>query len=133
MRSARPPGRPAGADHLLPAMLTLYGIPNCDTVRKARAFLDARGTAYRFHDFKRDGLSRGLLEDWCDSFGWERVLNRAGASFRQLDPARREGLDRERAIALMLAQPSMVRRPVLERETLRLIGFDPLTWEDSLR
>lgn len=109
-------------------MLTLHGIPNCDTVRKARAFLEERGTPYRFHDFRKEGVTRQQLEAWCDVFGWERVLNRAGTTFRRLDPAQREGLDRERAIALMLAQPAMIKRPVVEGARAPVIGFDPQAW-----
>ena len=113
-------------------MITLYGIANCDTVRKARAFLDARGTRYHFHDYRRDGVERALLVAWCERFGWERVLNRAGTTFRKLEAAQREGLDAPAAIALMLAQPAMIKRPLLDLERDCLLGFDPLAWTAAL-
>ncbi len=102
----------------------LHGIPNCDTVRKARADLDARAHPYRFHNFKTDGVTEADLRRWIAAHGWEKVLNRAGLSFRKLPEADREGLDEARAIALMLANPSMIKRPVLEREGGEvLIGY----------
>jgi len=108
--------------------LTLHGIPNCDTVKKARVWLEGRGIAYAFHDYKKAGVERAMLERWCDAFGWQAVLNRAGTTFRALPDADRQGLDRDRAIALMLAQPSMIKRPVLEGEGVALIGFKPDAW-----
>ena len=92
---------------------TLYGIPNCDTVKKARVWLDARGLAYRFHDYKKAGVDPDLLRGWVERLGWEAVLNRAGTTFRKLSEAEKAGLDAERAVALMLAQPSMIKRPML--------------------
>lgn len=103
----------------------LYGIRNCDTVKKARAWLDAAGVAYRFHDYKVEGAPEAQLRAWVDEHGWERVLNRAGTTFRKLPDAEKQGLDAERAIALMLAQPSMIKRPVLDTGDGRLIGFKP--------
>lgn len=117
-------------------MLIFYGIPNCDTVRKARAYLESRGIAYTFHDYKRAGPTASLLQDWCAALGWERVLNRAGQTFRKLDPAAREGLDQARAIALMMTQPSMIRRPILQGEhagaPVLLAGFSPDVWDAAL-
>jgi arsenate reductase len=108
--------------------ITLHGIKNCDTVKKARAWLDARGVAYRFHDYKAAGLDRAALEAWVRELGWEVLLNRAGTTFRMLPEAERAGLDESRAIALMLAQPSMVKRPVLDLGDRRVVGFDPAAY-----
>lgn len=105
--------------------ITLYGIPNCDTMKKARAWLDAAGVGYHFHDYKKQGVERAALARWADAAGWERVLNRAGTTFRKLPDADKAGLDRDRAIALMLAQPSMIKRPVLETGGTVVVGFDP--------
>lgn len=108
--------------------VTLYGISNCDTVKKARAWLDANGVAYAFHDYKALGAARPQLECWCDNAGWETVLNRAGTTFRKLPDASKAGLDRDGAIALMLAQPSMIKRPVVEAGDILLVGFKPGAW-----
>lgn len=107
------------------ASVTIYGIPNCDTMRKARAWLTDHAVAFTFHDYRRDGVDRSRLEGWVARLGWEKLLNRSGTTFRKLAPARREGLDAERAIALMLEQPAMIRRPVLEGPGLLLVGFRP--------
>ena len=104
-------------------MVTLYGIKNCDTIKKARAWLDTHRVAYLFHDYKTAGIGRATLERWADELGWEALLNRAGTTFRKLSEANRADLDRERAIALMLAQPSMIRRPVLDTGAARVVGF----------
>ncbi|TLS75030.1 ArsC family reductase [Mariprofundus erugo] len=94
-------------------MTELYGIANCDTVRKARRWLDEHGVAYRFHDYRKDGLSRDMLVLWVDRLGWETLLNRRGTTWRQLPEADRQGLDGERAIELMLLHPALIRRPLL--------------------
>lgn len=107
------------------ATVTLYGITTCDTVRKARAWLDDKGVAYRFHDFRKEGLDAARLNGWLDALGWEAVLNRAGTSFRALPEADRTGLDRDRAAALILANPTLVKRPVLETHGAVTIGFKP--------
>ena len=104
---------------------TLYGIKNCDTMKKARAWLDARGIAYEFHDYKASGIERAKLEAWAGAVGWEVLLNRAGTTFRKLPDAAKERLDERKAIALMLEQPSMIKRPVLERGKTLLVGFTP--------
>ena len=104
---------------------TIYGIKNCDTMKKARIWLDEHDAAYDFHDYKASGIDRAHLEAWIDKAGWETVLNRAGTTFRKLPDAERENLTREKAIALMLAQPSMIKRPVLEHDGKLLIGFKP--------
>lgn len=112
--------------------VTIYGIKNCDTMKKARTWLDGRGIAYRFHDYKAEAIDRPHLERWCKEVGWETVLNRAGTTFRKLDEADRQGLDEQKAIALMLAQPSMIKRPVLEADGNLLIGFKPDLYEAVL-
>jgi len=104
---------------------TIYGIKNCDTMKKARAWLDANGIAYRFHDYKVEGIDAAHLDRWSDALGWETLLNRAGTTFRKLSEAERTGIDRARAIALMLAQPSMIKRPVLDIDGRLLAGFKP--------
>ncbi|MBB5751285.1 ArsC family reductase [Prosthecomicrobium pneumaticum] len=112
--------------------ITLYGIPNCDTMKKARAWLDGHGVAYRFYDYKKAGLDRTTLEAWADEVGWEVLLNRAGTTFRKLPDDEREGLDRDRAIALMLANLSLIKRPVLDRGDRRIVGFKPETYAAAL-
>ncbi|HMJ92495.1 MAG TPA: ArsC family reductase [Allosphingosinicella sp.] len=104
--------------------ILLYGIRNCDTVKRARAWLDSNGIAYDFHDYKSAGIDRARLAAWTAEFGWEKVLNRAGTTFRKLPEPDKTGLDEDRAIALMLAQPSMIRRPMLDLGDRRILGFD---------
>jgi arsenate reductase (glutaredoxin) len=104
---------------------TIYGIKNCDTMKKARAWLDEHGVTYAFHDYKTAGVSREQLKGWSDQVGWETLLNRAGTTFKKLPDADKEGLDERKAIALMLAQPSMIKRPVLEAGSKLLVGFKP--------
>ena len=104
---------------------TMFGIPNCDTVKKARTWLDQNGVAFAFHDYKKAGIDRGRLEGWVAEHGWETVLNRAGTTFRALPDADRADLTADRAIALMLAQPSMIKRPVLDLVGRTIIGFKP--------
>ncbi|MFO1134676.1 MAG: ArsC family reductase [Rhodoblastus sp.] len=103
----------------------IYGIKNCDTMKKARAFLDAKGVAYDFHDYKSEGVEPAKLKTWAKEVGWEKLLNRAGTTFRKLPEADREGLTEARALALMAAQPSMIKRPVLEAGGRLLVGFRP--------
>jgi arsenate reductase len=103
--------------------VTIYGIKNCDTMKKARAWLDERDIPYRFHDYKTEGIDQAHLEAWSTKAGWEVVLNRAGTTFRALPKDQRSGLTREKAIDLMLAQPSMIKRPVLETGDKLSIGF----------
>ena len=104
---------------------TLYGIRNCDTVKKARVWLDDHGVGFAFHDFNTAGIEAVKLADWCDRAGWETVINRAGTTFRKLPESDRADLTRDRAVALMLAQPSMIKRPVVEADGALLIGFKP--------
>ncbi len=106
--------------------ITIYGIPNCDTMKKARTWLDGHGVAYVFHDYRKAGIDRATLAGWVAEHGWETILNRAGTTFRKLPEADREGLDADRAIALMLAQQSMIKRPVLDVGAgTTLVGFKP--------
>ncbi|HAW62074.1 MAG TPA: ArsC family reductase [Pseudomonas sp.] len=105
--------------------LRLYGIKACDTMKKARTWLDEHGQDYDFHDYKSAGIDRAHLEAWCNEHGWQTVLNRAGTTFRKLDDAAKADLDQARAIELMLAQPSMIKRPVLDLGGKTLIGFKP--------
>ncbi|MBX4909256.1 MULTISPECIES: ArsC family reductase [Rhizobium] len=110
--------------------VTIYGIKNCDTMKKARSWLEEHGVAYEFHDYKAFSIDRPHLEAWIDQAGLDAVLNRAGTTFRKLPDAERENLSREKAIALMLDQPSMIKRPVLETEGKLVIGFKPENYAD---
>jgi arsenate reductase len=113
-------------------MITLYGITNCDTMKKAFAWLDARQTEYRFHDYRKAGLERERLEHWCREAGWEALVNRRGTTWRRLPEAARAELDLPRALALMLENPSLIRRPVVEHPDGLLIGFDETLWARAL-
>jgi arsenate reductase len=110
---------------------TLYGIRNCDTMKKARAWLDGKGVAYTFHDYKAEGIDRARLEGWARNVGWETLLNRAGTTFRKLPEADKAGLDEGRALALMFDQPSMIKRPVLDLGGRLLVGFKPEQYEGA--
>ena len=106
-------------------MVTIYGIKACDTMKKARTWLDAHGVAYGFHDYKTAGIDASTLRRWAGSVGWETLLNRAGTTFRKLPDADRQELDEAKAIRLMLAAPSMIKRPVLETGSTLIVGFKP--------
>ena len=112
--------------------MKMYGIRNCDTIKKARAWLDGRGIAHDFHDYKKAGIDEATLRGWSRELGWEKLLNRSGTTFRALPESRKTDLDEDKAIALMLEQPSMVRRPVLDLGDRRLLGFDAGRYEDEL-
>ena len=105
--------------------MTLYGIRNCDTVKKARAWLDARGVEYRFHDYKVAGIDVAQLDRWCGEVGWEALLNRAGTTFRKLPDSQKENLNREKALGLMRSLPSVIKRPVVELKGKLIVGFKP--------
>jgi arsenate reductase len=105
--------------------VTIYGIKACDTMQKARVWLADRGVAYDFHDYKTAGIDRARLERWAGQAGWEVLLNRSGTTFRKLPEADKAGLTEAKAIGLMLAQPSMIKRPVLEADGRLLVGFKP--------
>ncbi len=113
--------------------MILYGIPNCDTIKKARVWLGAAGIAYAFHDYKKSGVDAALLAHWCEELGWAVLLNRAGTTFRKLSDADKTGLDQAKAITLMLAQPSMIKRPVLEGDGVLLVGFKPAIYAAALK
>ena len=112
--------------------VTIYGIKNCDTMKKARAWLDGHGVAYAFHDYKTEGASRASLQAWSKAVGWETLLNRAGTTFRKLPDADKVGLTEAKAIALMIAQPSMIKRPVLDVGGRLIVGFKPETYAQAL-
>jgi len=107
------------------ATTTIFGIKNCDTMKKARTWLDDHGIEYTFHDYKAQGIDAAHLKRWAAERGWETVLNRAGTTFRKLPDAQKAGLDERKAIALMLEQPAMIKRPVLEVGSKVLVGFRP--------
>ncbi len=109
--------------------ITIYGIKNCDTMKKARTWLDAHDVAYAFHDYKAEGIDKASLERWAKEVGWEVLLNRAGTTFRALPENDKEGLNEKKAIALMMAQPSMIKRPVLDVGGKLLVGFKPDAYE----
>lgn len=113
----------------MPKPVTIYGIPNCDTMKKARAWLDGQGIAYRFHDYRAEGIDRQRIEAWVKTLGWEKVLNRASTTFRTLPESERTGLDARKAVALMLASPTMIKRPMLDRGGRLIAGFKPDTYE----
>jgi arsenate reductase len=111
--------------------VTIYGIKNCDTMKKARAWLDSHGVAYAFHDYKAEGIDAARLKGWAGKIGWEVLLNRAGTTFRALPDADKQGIDQNKAIALMQAQPSMIKRPVLDRDGELTVGFKPEIYEKA--
>ncbi len=111
---------------------TIYGIKNCDMMKKARAWLDNHGVAYDFHDYKAVGIDKAHLVKWCETAGWETVLNRAGTTFRALPDADKANLTEAKAIKLMLAQPSMIKRPVLELGSKIVVGFKPEIYEKEI-
>ena len=112
--------------------MILYGIPNCDTVKKARTWLDARGLSYAFHDYKKAGADPARLAAWTKHAGLEKLLNRAGTTFRKLPDADKQGLDPAKAVALMAANPSCIKRPIVEYPGGLLVGFKPDEWEAAL-
>ena len=113
--------------------VTIYGIPNCDTMKKARAWLDSHGIAYGFHDYRASGLERDRLKGWAQKVGWERLLNKASTTFRELPDKDKAAIDEAKAIALMLAQPTMIKRPVLDKDGALTVGFKPDVYEELFR
>ena len=113
-------------------MATLYGIPNCDTMKKARKWLDGHGVSYEFHDYKKAGIEKKTLTTWCDKVGYEVLLNTRGTTWRKLDAAQKEGVTAARAIALMAEQPSIIKRPVMVSGSKLLVGFDEPAWKSLL-
>ena len=116
-----------------PLIITLYGIKSCDTMKKARTWLDSHGVKYEFHDYKAVGIDKAVLTRWCDELGWEVLLNRNGTTFRKLPESQKTGLTELRAVNLMVAQPSMIKRPVLEFSKRLLVGFQPAVYTEALR
>jgi len=110
-------------------MIKMYGIPNCDTIKKARRWLDAHGIAYEFHDYKKAGVPKPELEKWLKKAGWETLLNRKGTTWRKLDDKTKESINEASATRLMLAQPSMIKRPVLVAGKTLLVGFDEVSYK----
>ena len=110
-------------------MITLYGIKNCDTVKKARRWLEQQGIEYTFHDFREDGLDPDSVRGWIDELGWETLVNRRSTSWKQLDPARRESMDADSALEAILEQPTLIKRPLLDVGHERLTGFSPAQYQ----
>ena len=113
--------------------IQLFGIPNCDTVKKARKWCDANGVDYAFHDYKKEGVDRDRLERWADECGWEPLLNRRGTTYRKLDDADKSDMDRDKALALLVKHPSMIKRPIAQHEdgSRILVGFNESEWENA--
>ncbi len=109
--------------------IIMYGIPNCDTVKKARAYLDGRGVAHHFHDYKKAGVEEADLKRWTKAVGWEKLLNKAGTTFKKLSDDDKAAIDEKKAITLMLANPSMIKRPVVEGGETLLVGFNPQVYD----
>jgi arsenate reductase (glutaredoxin) len=112
--------------------ITLYGIPNCDTVKKARLWLDGKGIAYAFHDYKKQGADPAKIARWVEQAGWEKVLNRAGTTFRKLPETDKERLDAATAVKVMAANPSAIKRPIVEYPGGLLVGFKDSEWGQAL-
>ena len=113
-------------------MITMYGIKNCDTIKKARNFLDNERAAYSFHDYKVSGIDKAKLEEWVMEHGWETILNRSGTTFKALDAGDKAHIDADKAILLMMANPSMIKRPILDLGDRTVIGFKATTYEEAL-
>ena len=113
--------------------ITMYGIANCDTIKKAKNWFEKRQIPYVFHDYKKSGMDKDLLEMWVLEMGWEPLLNKRGTTFRKLDDADKADLDRDKAIALMLQHPSMIKRPVIEHDGGVLVGFSEEAWTSALQ
>jgi arsenate reductase len=122
----------SGADDMAKT-ITIYGIKNCDTMKKARGWLDKHGVPYVFHDYKSESIDKARLAGWAKAVGWETLLNRAGTTFRKLDEADKNGLTETRALALMVAQPSMIKRPVLDLGGRLVVGFKPEIYEKEVK
>lgn len=112
--------------------ITVFGIPNCDTVKNARTWLSENGVEFAFHDYKKSGIDAARLAEWCGALGWEKVLNRAGTTFKKLPDGDKANLDEAKAIALMIAQPSMIKRPIVKHPGGILLGFKAEEWSAAL-
>ncbi|QPC94221.1 ArsC family reductase [Mesorhizobium sp. INR15] len=113
--------------------ITMYGITTCDTIKKARVWLESRNVAYRFHDYRAEGLDAKRLDGWVGKVGWEVLLNKASTTFRELPDGDKQSLDVKKAKALMLANPTMVKRPVLEVGDRILVGFKPDVYQEAVK
>lgn len=113
-------------------MITVYGIKNCDTVKKARRWLEANGVAFQFHDFRSDGLDEETVNTWLKAVTWDTLLNRKSTTWRQLDETQRDNIDAKNAIQLMLSSPTIIKRPVLVKDDLVLVGFDEIHYKTLL-
>ncbi|MAM00582.1 MAG: ArsC family reductase [Alteromonadaceae bacterium] len=114
-------------------MITVFGIKNCDTIKKTKAWLEANEVPYQFHDYRKDGIDQALLERLESRLGWEALLNRRGTTWRKLPETVRDNIDRQSALAAMLEQPSMIKRPIVIDDNIALIGFDAANWENTLK
>ncbi len=114
-------------------MVTIYGIRNCDTMKKTFAWLDAHGIDYRFHDYKKEGIARTQLTAWCQQAGWRALVNTRGTTWRKLSAEQQAVATQTGAIALMMEQPSLIKRPVLERGAQLLVGFDPVAYAKAVK
>ncbi len=112
--------------------MIMYGIPNCDTIKKAKTFLDSNKLSYEFHDYKKQGVDAELLKQWCNTFGYENVLNRRGTTWRKLDEETKTSINQETAILLMQELPSMIKRPILDTGKKLILGFDQSEYESLL-
>lgn len=110
-------------------LITLYGIKNCDTVKKARKWLDLHGIEYRFHDFREDGLEPEAVAGWLEELGWESLVNRRSTSWKALDETTREGMDNGSALAAIMAQPTLIKRPLLDTGHERFTGFSAASYQ----
>ncbi|GAA0543650.1 Spx/MgsR family transcriptional regulator [Rhizomicrobium palustre] len=110
--------------------VTIYGIKNCDTMKKAFTWLEANGVAYDFHDYKKSGVTKAKLTEWCKALGWEKVINRAGPTFRKLPDEDKQDLTQAKAITLMMGNPSMIKRPIVETGSVTEAGFKPERYEE---
>ncbi len=113
-------------------MLTMYGIPNCDTIKKAKKWLETQGIEYQFHDYRKDGIDEGMVSQFCQKFGWEAVLNKRGTTYRQLSDEQKNTLNEQSAQALLIEQPAMIKRPILLSDSVALIGFKAAEYEAHL-
>lgn len=109
----------------------MYGIANCDTIKKARKWLESRDISYGFHDYKKAGVDEAMLRAWASELGWETLLNKGGTTFRGLPDFEKQNIDEDKAIALMLANPSMIKRPVLDKGGKLIVGFKPGIYDEA--
>lgn len=114
-------------------MITVFGIKNCDTIKKTKAWLEGNEVPYQFHDYRKDGIDQALLERLESRLGWEALLNRRGTTWRKLPETVRDNIDRQSALAAMLEQPAMIKRPIVIDDNIALIGFDAANWENTLK